>query len=300
MADKEVDIKKRIGKENLKVLRQYIKEGKVKLQTIRTIARRMEGSVPGVYELKYRSEDPVEVFNYMLDRWYEEVLCKEPDMDAVKKLKEILNDEDVAEYSLALKITSLNPGALNIGLPKAHYKIQLQDLSKAGSLSYPSNQGQTYTCSSHAIGKAVLEILDSAGWDADQEDIIQAVKAKLQPTGSRENPDQCDGVKIKVHVKNKEDPGKHGDIHLEIGVQGFVTNVPVAEDLVAKRVGMVIRWKMWNCNLNAYDPHAIYARGFDKTTEIYSCINSWKNMLGYPEIHKTDVEAIYYITIMQV
>merc|ERR1712179_433514 len=168
-----------IGKENLKVVRKAIKDGKVKLETIRTIAKRMGGSVPGVYERKYRQDDPKEVFNYMLDRWYEEVLCKEPGIDVVKKLVEILKDEDVAENSLALKMTPLKSASLNIGLPETHYKIQLQDLSKAGSLPYPSNQGQTYTCSSHAVGKAVLDILDSAGWDAEQEDIIQAVKKKF-------------------------------------------------------------------------------------------------------------------------
>ena len=171
---------------------------------------------------------------------------------------------------------------------------------KADSLPYPSNQGQTYTCSSHAVGKAVLDILDSAGWDAEQDDVIQAVKAKFQPGVCRENPDHCNGVMVKIRVKNKEDPRKGGDINLEVGVQGFLTNLPVADDLVANKVRMVIRWKMWNCNLNAYDPHAIYAKEFDKATKIFSCINSWNNNLGYPEIHKTDVEAIYYITIKPV
>jgi len=293
------EVQEVIGKENLKVIRKAIKDGKVKLETIRTIARRMGGSVPGVYDQKYRDrEAPVDIFNYMMDRWYKEVLF-EPGVEAVKKLVDILKDEDVGENSLALKMT-LKSAALNIGLPDTHFKIQLENLSKAGSLPYPSNQGQTYTCSSHAVGKAVLDILDSAGWDAEQEQIIQAVKAKLQPGGSRENPDQCDGVKIKVNVKNKEDPRKCGDINLEVGVQGFLSNVPVADDLVANRVRMVIRWKMWNCNLNNYDPHAIYAKEFNKATETFSCINSWNNNLGYPEIHKAEVQAIYYITIRQV
>ena len=36
----------------------------------------------------------------------------------------------------------------------------------------PSNQGQRPVCSSHAIAKALVDILDGFGYDCDQQDII--------------------------------------------------------------------------------------------------------------------------------
>ena len=36
----------------------------------------------------------------------------------------------------------------------------------------PSNEGQRPVCSSHAIAKALVDILDGLGYDCDQQDII--------------------------------------------------------------------------------------------------------------------------------
>ena len=116
-------------------------------------------------------------------------------------------------------------------------------------------------------------------------------------------------MKIKVRINNKEDPGKNGDITVEIKVQpqwGTVkeshcySTTPFAEDLMAKRIGMVLRWDMWDNSKNKYAPHAIYAKEFSKVAEKYSCVNSWGANQSFPKISKSDVETIYYITIIQV
>ena len=107
-----------------------------------------------------REEAPVDVFNFMLDTWYNQLLC-EGGVDGYEKLVDILNNVDVAQKALAQKMTPVKPGVLNIGLPETHYVIPLiEGQSKTGSLAYPSNQSGL-TCASHATGKAILEILDS-------------------------------------------------------------------------------------------------------------------------------------------
>ena len=57
---------------------------------------------------------------------------------------------------------------------------------------------------------------------------------------------------------------------------------------------MVLRWDMWDNSKNKYAPHAIYAKEFSKVAE------SWGANQSFPKISKSDVETIYYITIVQV
>ena len=48
----------------------------------------------------------MDVFDFMLATWYDEYLCQ-PDVDGIKSLVNILNDEDVAEYSPARKMSPI-------------------------------------------------------------------------------------------------------------------------------------------------------------------------------------------------
>jgi len=308
--DKEDELEGIIGKDNLKVLRNAIKEGKVETASIRSIAKRMKGSVLGTYKEKSKTENAVNVFNYMLDTWYEEAICKKPEEDWVQRLVDILDDDEVGEHSLARKLKPVKPGVLNIGLPDTHYKIQgLQEHDKTGAMAYPSNQGQTLTCASHAVGKAILEILDSVGWDADQQTIIDALVEKFQRNGQPENPDIFNNEIVKVKVTNKEVLERSGVIDLEIKIQthfgkvldshAFKT-IPINVDLKKHHIRMVLRWDMYDTNQKKYTPHAIYAKEYRFDTEKYSCINSWGDQQEHPQISKSDVEAIYYVSVRQV
>ena len=88
---KEDDVQEMIGEENLKIIRQSIREGIIQDHNIRAMAKRMK--VLGVYyREKQNKERPVDVLNFMLDAWYEEVLCK-PGVDGVKELKKVFNYE---------------------------------------------------------------------------------------------------------------------------------------------------------------------------------------------------------------
>eukprot|EP00091_Calanus_sinicus_P004382 TRINITY_DN14662_c0_g1_i1.p1 TRINITY_DN14662_c0_g1~~TRINITY_DN14662_c0_g1_i1.p1 ORF type:complete len:240 (-),score=45.66 TRINITY_DN14662_c0_g1_i1:106-825(-) len=198
----------------------------------------------------------------MLEVWYEEELG-EDGVDGYQKLMDILRHVDVSQKALARKMTPLKPGILNIGLPETHYVIpMIEGQSKTGSLAYPSNQSGL-TCASHATGKAILEVLDSAGWDADQQTIIDALIQKVQPSGQPENPDRFHTEIIKVDVTNKEFPGKTGEVDVQVIVQtrwgemlkahAFNT-IPVSGDLNAKKTKMVLRWNMWDNGKTSMNP----------------------------------------------
>ena len=40
-----------------------------------------------------------------------------------------------------------------------------------------------------------------------------------------------------------------------------------------------------------------WRKEFDEATEKFSCVNSWGNCEGYPMVHKSEVQAIYYISL---
>ena len=101
---KEEDVQEKIGYENLKAIRQSIKKGEIQVAQLRSMAKKMKGTILGVFTQKMHDrESPVDVFNFMLDTWYEEELCK-PGVDGLLALKQILSDEEVGQYALALKI----------------------------------------------------------------------------------------------------------------------------------------------------------------------------------------------------
>ena len=104
---KQDDVQQKIGNNNLEIIRREISRGRIKLRQIRAMARRMGGTVPGVFTEKVNDKEaPVDIFDFMLDTWYEEVLCK-PEIDSVEAIKEVLSDVDVGLNSLALKMVSL-------------------------------------------------------------------------------------------------------------------------------------------------------------------------------------------------
>ena len=103
---REDDVQDIIGGQNLKTIRRHIRQGKIQFHQLQTIARKMKGSVLGVFTEKVKKETLEDVFNYMLDTWYNEVLC-EPGVEGLKALAEILDDEEVGLKSLALNMVPL-------------------------------------------------------------------------------------------------------------------------------------------------------------------------------------------------
>jgi len=98
-------IEDQIGEENLSTIRKSIREGQLKVSDLRAIAGRMSRTVFGEYQEQMRkNEDPVHVFNFMMDKWYNDVLYQ-PEVDGYQELVKILNHEDVRLFALARRLT---------------------------------------------------------------------------------------------------------------------------------------------------------------------------------------------------
>ena len=145
------------------------------------------------------------------------------------------------------------------------------------------------TCASHAVGKAILEILDSLGWDVEQQSIIDALISKVQPHGQPENLDIFNNKEIKVRVFLRS---RSYLIKIKIKIQPHFKTIPKMWMVLDPKVRMVLRWK-----LGKYAAHAIYARHWDTVTGKYNCINSWGSRLPLCQIRKSDIEAIYCVSL---
>ena len=94
-----------IGKQNLVIVRRGIREGKIEVRDIRNIAKKMRGSPYGTFlEKDHRGEEPVDIFDFMMEKWFAERLCKEG-VDGYQELVDILTDEEVALYAIAAKLS---------------------------------------------------------------------------------------------------------------------------------------------------------------------------------------------------
>ena len=54
---------------------------------------------------------------------------------------------------------------------------------EAGQPAVVSDQGTMTTCSSHAISKAIVELLDIENYNCKQEEIQASLQNKIQPNG---------------------------------------------------------------------------------------------------------------------
>merc|ERR1712126_258962 len=169
-----------LGKENLDKVFTAIEDSKIKEAQLRTMSLKMKAK--GIFDKKIKIEESnVEVFKFMLETWYEKFLIKNGEtvegeiVDGHQALVDILKHAGAKAVACKL-IRPVQPEMINIGLPSSYYTIpNLGEQNKTGAQAYPSNQGQTLTCASHAVGKAVVEIFDSVGWDGSQEEIIETL-----------------------------------------------------------------------------------------------------------------------------
>ena len=94
------EIQSSIGSENLKLIKRWIREGKVEVRDIRAMALQMRGSVFGTYNQYERDENPVDLFDFMLKTWFNEKLSV-PGVNGYQEMMNILNHEDVRLFALA-------------------------------------------------------------------------------------------------------------------------------------------------------------------------------------------------------
>ena len=152
---REKDVQDIIGANNLKTIRRHIRVGKIQFPQLQTIARKMDGSVLRVCTEKEKKETPLmDVFNYMLDTWYEEVLYK-PDVDGFKALIEILDDEEVGLSSLALNMVPLQSEVIE----KTAKETKIISQKNYGQHPQIDHQGDKEVCVSIAMSKVLCFLL---------------------------------------------------------------------------------------------------------------------------------------------
>ena len=105
---------------------------------------------------------------------------------------------------------------IKIGLPETHI-----DLPEVTGTPASPNKESGLVGASHAVGKAIIDILESIGWHADQATVIQDLVALVQPDQRAVNPNRFNKVKMGVFVTNQETKGS-GKVEIEIGVQNHV------------------------------------------------------------------------------
>ena len=100
-----LEVKSVLGPENVRLLLEEIRCGRLKQQTVKFMALLMGGGVHGVFEQKKDQFELVDLMRLLLDSWYTEEIYKYKAEDGLSKLIEILNNEDVGLHSLAHKMT---------------------------------------------------------------------------------------------------------------------------------------------------------------------------------------------------
>ena len=176
------------------------------------------------------------------------------------------------------------------------------------------------TCASHAIAKAVLAILDKAGFDAQQDKVVTSLKA-LFPDNSAHNPDEFHDkditvtetntgkeIRVKINITTKIkwiEPLNSKDNNQDFSKEPmFFTEEQYNNNCKLGLDAMVLRWDL---GLSGEDPvtyaparatHAIYAKSYNPATNVFCCINSWdKDFNPTPNIHHSRILAVDFVQL---
>merc|ERR1712133_168743 len=102
--ERRKEVESALKKENVDILVQETKNGKINIDQLKMIAIEMGGAVHGVFTSKLRANiEPLYILLHMLDSWYNEELY-DTEFDGVSRLIEILKDENVGLKAAAHRI----------------------------------------------------------------------------------------------------------------------------------------------------------------------------------------------------
>ena len=73
-------------------------------------------------------------------------------------------------------------------------------------------------CSSHAVAKAVVELLDDLDYDCEQREVITALINRKQSDFARQWPQDFNGVSFVVYVSHKDEEDKKDWVALNVAV----------------------------------------------------------------------------------
>ena len=332
------EVKKKLGLDVWNLLLKEVNAYRIKKNHMLAVANCL--GVVGAHKMRRDDEntraDEIE-WRRILSDWYglkEGGLKQENDRkSAIQTLSNIFSHDDVKLYPLAADLKEMaakeNPSSSD---PLLQTVLSPEDLlppsMTAATAARPQVDLQQWdTCASHAVGKAIQQILDAKNIDADQDKIVSSLKA-LFPDGTTKarNPNEFKDKEIvidekggkrkfKTHViinctlwpklepfSEKQDfsvPVLHqfrpGPFFTDEQYQEYKTNIQKK----GSHVEMVLRWSLGETanlslgHLGAVSAHAIYAESYDPATNIFSCINSWgEDKCPRPRIHESRIYAI--------
>ena len=87
-----------------------------------------------------------------------------------------------------------------------------------GTEATPSDQGFSPTCTSHAVGKAVVQLLHEKHINCTQEEVIDRLVELKQSANNREWPHVFNGVTLDLQVWERDEEENKGRTDINIGV----------------------------------------------------------------------------------
>ena len=152
-----------------------------------------------------------------------------------------------------------------------------------GSHAYPLNQGESSTCSCHAIANAVADQLADKKIDIDQKCLVHLlvqINGSIGPVW----PDFYDNVSVDMQLQNKTDW-----IHMELTVKAVVS--------FSKKDRHVLAYHTGN-KTPPHDYHCVFVK--EKKEDYYECVNSWGRDDPFPKVHVNQFENRLWMVMVKV
>ena len=290
----EEELEEILGKENIKLLLTEIQHGKVSREQLKVIALGMCGDVHGVFAHSEPAMDPHYLCGKMLDSWYNSELY-DTTIDGVERLKDILTDPKVGLNCLASKMNLQATNIIKVPRDHLHITEEFCKSIEACGKGYPADEERT-DCVSHCVGLAIVDYLHTYGYQADLEDVKNALEEKSENLPA--NPKEYD--KTKIHVCNTMQEKSEITIEVSILTQHCevdkINNTFKTEKIagIDENLKTVLRW------VTPRGPHVIYSEAYDHAEGIYLCRSIGDNYNTELTIHNSLVYAIDYLSVRRI
>ena len=221
----------------------------------------------------------------------------------------------------------------NIKSKSLEHVVEVLASPLPGSPPVSDDQGEEPVCTSHAVGKCMVDILDGFGYDCSQEEIVESLKERVQPKHKAVRFEAFEGVGFDVSIWKRGTDStitRKVPICLKIQRQPRVNIAnwrgPVTSDLRKEHHLSVAG--IWEYNPNARKEeeryHAVYIDEFTKNpgtryihllhfiliiqNQCYTlylgngytlkCINSWGTLKEpNPELSNKKFTDLFYVSL---
>ena len=151
-----------------------------------------------------------------------------------------------------------------------------------GSHAYPLNQGNSSTCSCHAIANAVADQLADQGVDIDQKCLVHLlvqINGSIGPVW----PDFYDNVCVDMQLQNETKW-----IHIELTVKAVESFGEKHKHVLAYHTGN---------RPPPHDYHCVFVK--EQIGNYYECVNSWGKDDPSPKVHVNQSENRLWMVMVK-